>query len=283
MDQAYEFCEVRVREADKDRFVATLFAPEAYRGPLYALHAFDADIVQVRDRIMTPLPGEVRLQWWRDALTGTAQGDTMANPVAAALLETVQRFALPKPSLLDLIDAHTFDLYDEPMATIGELERYAAATSAALIRLAAQVLSDGTDPGYNDAARHAGIACCVTAVLQRFAIHTARGQSFVPRDILTRHGAVAEPSGGRGSPSLLAALAELRQVARLHLAVLDDDLPRLPDAILPAFLPVALTPRILRSMESARYDPYRPPVVAQWRRQWALWRAARDPRRISRG
>jgi phytoene synthase len=51
--------------------------------------------------------------------------------------------------------------------------------------------------------------------------------------------------------------------------------------MIPALLPVALVRAYLARMERADYDPFRTPVdVPQWRKQWLLWRAARDPRRI---
>ena len=55
--------------------------------------------------------------------------------------------------LADLIDARSFDLYDEPMGSLAELEAYAEQTSSALMRLAAQILRDGNDPRLIDADR----------------------------------------------------------------------------------------------------------------------------------
>lgn len=283
MQQAFQFCAERVRGADRDRFLATLFAPKQHRGPLFALYAFDAEISQVRDRITSPLPGEVRLQWWRDALTGTNPGDATANPIAAALLDTVQRFALPVPALLDLIDAHTFDLYDEPMTTLRELENYAAATAATPIRLAARVLNDGREPGEEGPSRHAGAACAITAVLQCLPQHASRGQRYLPDDTLARHGVMAaDIHAGRPTRELEAALADLRQVIRQHLAVLKAVGSGVPRRLLPAFLPVALVPSTLARMERSGTDPFHPRTAPQWRRQWTLWRAARDPARFIR-
>ena len=278
MDEAFRHCEQVVREADKDRFFATLFAPERYRGPLYALYAFDAEVARVRDRISSPLPGVVRLQWWRDALTGTARGDVAANPVAGGLLETIRRYSLSVPVLLDLIDARTFDLYDEPMATIDEFERYAQATSSALIGLAVRILAGAANPGLDEAVRRAGIAEAFAAVIKAFARHASRGQRYVPDDVLGKHRArEADIFAGRTTPQLRAALNELRLVALGHLVALNADLTRIAPALLPAFLPVALVRGTLARMEDARYDPFNPPVVPQWRRQWTLWRAARNP------
>src|SRR3954452_10924125 len=115
MDSAYLHCEQLVRAADKDRFLATLFAPAEKRGPLFALYAFNIEIASVRERAREPMPGEIRLQWWRDVINGERAVEAVANPVAAALIETAARFSLPRARLLDLIEAHAFDLYDDPM------------------------------------------------------------------------------------------------------------------------------------------------------------------------
>jgi phytoene synthase len=278
MREAFDYCEQQVREADKDRFLATLFAPADKRAPLYALYAFDDEIARVRDRISSPLPGEVRLQWWRDVLTGTARGDAAANPVAAALLETVQRFTLPVPTLLDLFDAHTFDLYDEPMGALADLETCARATAAGVMQLAAHILL-GAAPDNRDAIKHAGIALALTDAMWRLPLHAARGQLYLPADILAKHGAQPHDIfAGRATSALSEALAEMRSIVRGHLDVVRASAKDLPEEILPALLPLALVPSRLKRLE--RGDPFRPGLVPQWRRQWILWRAARHPARF---
>src|SRR5229473_1633803 len=94
MQDAYAHCEARVRAADKDRYLAGLFAPAAARRHLFALYAFGCEIARVREAAREPLPGEIRLQWWRDALGGEARGEVLANPVAAALINTVAQCGL---------------------------------------------------------------------------------------------------------------------------------------------------------------------------------------------
>jgi len=84
-----------VREADKDRFLATLFAPAPVRPPLYALYAFNVEIARVRELIHEPFAGEIRLQWWKDALSGNQAGEAAAHPVASALRNTMAKYQLP--------------------------------------------------------------------------------------------------------------------------------------------------------------------------------------------
>ena len=98
-------CETLVREGDRDRYFATLFAPADKRPFLFALYAFSLESARVRESVSDPMPGEIRLQWWRDALQGEARGNVRANPVAAALDDTIVRFRLPRQALVDLVDA----------------------------------------------------------------------------------------------------------------------------------------------------------------------------------
>ena len=70
MADDFDYCETLVREADKDRFVATLFAPAPRRRALHALYAFNVELARVRELAREPMPGEIRLQWWRDVLGG---------------------------------------------------------------------------------------------------------------------------------------------------------------------------------------------------------------------
>jgi 15-cis-phytoene synthase len=265
MSDPFSHCEALVREADKDRFLATLFAPAKYRRPLFALYAFNVEVARIR------------LQWWRDVFGGTGQGEARANPVAAALLETVVRYRLRPRVFSELIDARAFDLYDEPMGSLGELDAYATKTSSALINLAARILNEGSDPHIENLAAHAGIAYAITGLLTAFPLHAARGQLFVPLDVLQRHGAKPEAIfAGKASPELRAALGEVRAHARDHLGKAKTLIGDKPPMLAPALLPVALVRPTLNRLNRRRYDPFKLTALQQWRRQWTLWRSARS-------
>jgi len=274
--QAYTHCQSVVRTGDPDRFFAALFTPADKRLHLMALYAFNLEVARVRELVSEPMPGEIRLQWWRDMLQGAGGAGVGANPVAAALEDTIVRFALPRAALVGLVDARVFDLYDDPMPSIGELEGYCGETSSALIRLATLVLAGGADPGGAEAAGHAGVAYAIAGLLRAFPWHARRGQVYVPQDVLGRHGVNRDDIvSGRGGPGLAAALADMRALARNHhqrtRAVRDAITP----AAAPAFLPVALVPAYVGAMERPGYEPLRTVVdITRWRRLWILWRAA---------
>jgi phytoene synthase len=99
----------------------------------------------------------------------------------------------------------------------------------------------------------------------------------VPLELLQRHGSdLAELFGGNATPALRAATAELRLLARRHFAAASALARALPSPAMPALLPVTLVPAWLDRMDRID-DPFRPPEIAAWRRQWMLWRASRRP------
>jgi phytoene synthase len=218
------------------------------------------------------MPGEIRLQWWREVLDGERSGEAAAHPVAAALTETIARFALPKARLIALTEAHAFDLYDDPIETFATLEAYLRRTTATIVDLAARICHAPAE----HAAERAGIACGITAMLRSFALNASRRQLFVPVEFLELGASPEQIFAGQSSPFLINALGMLRTRARQHLVGLEAALPHVSAAAMPALLPAALVPGYLAPMDRRGYDPFHTAIdVPQWRRQWTLWRAAR--------
>ena len=274
---AYDAALAHVRDLDPDRYLATLFAPAAVQPHLFALYAFSADIARVRSLIHEPMPGEIRFQWWRDLLNGAPHGAAEANPIARALLATIEACRLPKKPLLDLIEARTFDLYDDPMPTWLDCEGYCGETSSALIRLACLCLSGGNDPGHAEAAGHAGVAYALTGLLRAFPWTSRRGQVFLPGELLGAHGVDAGAiRAGTDSPGLRAALAETRARAADHLAKTRALISAIPAGIAPAFFPVCLVEPYLAALSAHAGDPFRANVdIARLRKLWIFWRQSR--------
>jgi 15-cis-phytoene synthase len=274
----FRYCGEQVAVFDPDRHIASLFAPADRRPHLAALHAFALEIGKVRASVSEAMPGEIRLQWWREVLEGERRGEAEANPVSAALLLTIEETSLPVKPLLDLIDARVFDLYDDLLPDWTTLEGYLGETQSSLIQLASMVLLRGPDPGTAVAAGHAGVAIGLTGLLRAFPWHARRGQVFLPVSVmsavgLTRDGIVA----GKDTEPLRAALGEMRTRARDHagkarLALADIN----PDAR-PAFLPLVLVESYLSAMERGNYNPFIDIIeVPHWKRIWRIWRASRS-------
>lgn len=271
MDAISHLTEI-VRAGDRDRYLSGLFAPEPARRHLFALHAFNVEVARIRESVSEPGLGEIRLQFWRDAL----RGDGAGHPVGQALVEAIAAFALPVAAFDKLLEARRFDLYDDPMPSLNDLEGYAGDTSSSLFQMAAIILSGGRDPGTADVAGHGGVAYALTGLMRAIPFHAARGQIYMPADLLADHGVDGEALlAGRSTPGLASALAELRAVAQRHLAAVRASLSDIDPVVFPAMLPLALVEPQLKAMDRPGYDPFAGTELSQLRRQWILWRAAR--------
>jgi phytoene synthase len=160
---------------------------------------------------------------------------------------------------------------------VADLETYVRRTSSSVFALAARIVADIE---IDAAAEPAGLASGMTAILRAFPLHAARGQLYLPAEILDRHQVhVHDLFAGRSSAGLEAALAELRALARHHLAATGEGVKALPERAMAAFLTVALVRPSLNRLD--RSDSFTPVELAPWRRQWLIWRAARNPARIA--
>ena len=272
----YAHCLTVLRDTDRDRYLACLLAPADKRGALAALYAFHAEIARVRDLVREALPGEIRLQWWRDLLEGSADGDALANPLAAGLLACVEEHRLPVAVLTDMIEARIFDVYNDPMESRAALEGYAGETASALIQLASLILDPQGAAKSATAAGHAGVAQTVAGTLLMLPIHRRRGQVYLPADLMAATGLTPEALlAGNDKAAAARAIEAFVGLGREHLAKARAA-GGVSVANRPAFLPVALVPHILRAAEKAGADALeRSLQPAQWRRQWWMWRALR--------
>ncbi len=263
-----------VRAADPDRYLSALYAPEDRRDALMALAAFNAEVAAVRDRISQALPGEIRLQWWRDTIAAGDEGT--GHPVAAALIRTIRDHGLPKQAFENYLEARIFDLYDDPMPTRGDLEGYCGETASALIQLAAMILDPKAAPAHAELAGRAGCAQAITGLLRQLHKHRRRGQCFVPRDILAAVGSAPETFlSGDGGPAAPRAVAAMIALAREHLGEFEAAAADLPPSLRPAFLPLALTrPGLDRMAGSEAAVLERSIDIPAWRKHWLLFRRA---------
>lgn len=273
---AAQHCSDMVRSGDKDRYLANLFAPDDKRAHLMALHAFNLEVSKVREVTSEPMIGEMRLQWWRDAIEGLYAGNTPDHPVAQELGKAIEAGNLSKQGLLNLIEARAFDLYDDPMPSVDVLEGYLGETSSALIQMGALILAGSEGAKAAEAAGHAGVAYGMTGLMRVLPIHRARGQCFLPGDLLSRSDLTStDVIAGKQTTAIRIALRELRQVTRRHLLDARERSGSVPGQALPAFLPVTLVDLYLKKLEKmGEAVVNRVAEVQQIRRQWRLLMSA---------
>ena len=275
-ESAAVYCANLVRERDFQRYAVTLFGPEDKRRALLALFAFNVEIVRIRDHITQPLPGEMRLQWWSDMIAGTQSSNAEGNPVASELMRAIAAHDLPREKLLQMIEAHIFDVYNDPMPTLDALEVYCHDTSSILFSLSARIFS-GESPEADHVARHAGIAQGISDVIACLPVHAARGQLFLPHTMLAENGVnESDIFAGIMTPALHEVIERLRAEGVSHLDSAGELLASVPEGAQPAFLRLALIRRILTHVTPANADAFKPPSSSRLAILWTLWKASRS-------
>lgn len=259
-----------VRAGDPERWLSVLYAPQDRRAALLSLYAFNVEIARIRDAVREPLPGEIRLQWWRDAIAAPA-GAMTGNPVADSLRATIAAHDLPLAAFDNMLEARIFDLYDDPMPDRTTLEGYCGETAGALIQFAALVLDREAAMAHAALAGHAGCAQAIAGILRHLPVQRARGQCYVPADILAAAGMDRETflAGGAGAARAVSAMAAL---GREHASAFERGARNLPAALRPAYLPAAFAGPHLARVEAAPADGGR--SLSALRRQWIAFRRA---------
>lgn len=244
-----------LKSADQDRYLATLYAPAEKRHPLAVLYLFNAEIAGIRDRIRDPMPGEIRIQWWRDALAAGIDG-AAGHPLAEALVSVIAEHRLPVAAFDRYLEARIFDLYDDPMPSRTDLEGYCGETASAVVQLASLILDPIAAPRFASAAGHAGCALGIAGLLKLLPLHRARGQCFVPADILAAAGTNRDDFlNATDNASAKRAIEAMVALGSDHLARFVAEAKGLPTGLRPAFLATALSRAYLDRMSARSFDP----------------------------
>jgi phytoene synthase len=112
--EAYRHCRQLVRAHDKDRFLASLYAPAERRQFLFALYAFALEIARVKFLVNEPIAGTIRLQWWLEAVGGLRAEEAAASPVMIALMDAARQTGVTLAPLTAAVEARQAELYGSP-------------------------------------------------------------------------------------------------------------------------------------------------------------------------
>jgi phytoene synthase len=261
-----------LRRFDHDRYLTCLFAPQSRRRRLVALYAFNLEIAKTAEVVQEPMIGRIRLQWWREALSGTYQGQIRSHAVVEALAKTIADCDLAEARLQGLIDAREFDLEQRAPKDLAELEGYARASSSALVGLALQVLGcDGPEGrGVGDAV---GLSWALTGLLRAIPVHARQKRLFLPEDMTSAAGLdLGKLFALQSSRALKDLVAEIARIAEGQLASARANRRLVPKQGLAALLPATLAGNYLKILKRAGYDPFDPAV--QQRPPGRAWRLA---------
>jgi NADH dehydrogenase [ubiquinone] 1 alpha subcomplex assembly factor 6 len=270
------YCADQVRRQDRDRYLTVLFAPADRREDLFALYAFNLEVAKTAEMVSEAMLGQIRLQWWREAIEEIYRGRPRHHAVAEPLARAVSRRGLPRAPFDRLIDAREADLMGEPPPDLAALETYAEGTAAGLFALALGVLGSPADQGPTaEAAHHLGLAWAITGLTRSVPFHARQKRSYLPVELTRQSGLdPAELFALRASPALARVVERLAERAGDHLQAVRRLRPKLPRRAASVLLFVPLAEDYLRRLRRAGFDPFDAAVQVEcpgavWRLAWA--------------
>lgn len=221
------YCGEMVYNSDRDRFLSAMTAPPNRREALFALYAFNHEISKTAGVVSEPMLGQIRLQWWREAIDECYDGSPRRHAVVTALAEVIKQ-GRPTRAIFDtLIDGREGDLDFNPPQDLADLERYASMTSGGLTELALELALGGAgciSDELREAARQVGTAWAMIGLMRSLPFHMRHRRGMLPRVLAAENGVSAgDLAEGRNVPGIsdtvkavCARASELLDEARKH-------------------------------------------------------------------
>ena len=259
---ALSYCGCEVRDHDHDRYLTALFAPAGHREAIFALYAFNVEVARTREAVSEPILGQIRLQWWREAVDGIYQGSVREHPVVEGLRDAVRSHDLDPAQFATLLDARAADLDETPPANLAALEAYAGATSGTLSALAMAVLGFA-DGAPSRAAHMVGTAWALIGLMRAVGFHAQAQRLYLPSDLLRGHSVDRRALFDlKPSPALNQVVRDVSLRAADLLAEARHLKGEVPRAARCGLLLASLADRYLGELSRAGYDPFALPTAA---------------------
>lgn len=265
----------QLRRDDNDRYLTALHAPVACREALFALYAFNVEVAKTRETVSEPMIGQIRLQWWREAIDDVFAGTVRDHAVLRPLAGAIEAHTLSRSYFDALLDGREFDLSDEPPQTLDALVEYVRQTSSTLMHLALEILG-ARDGAAHVAAGPIGIAWGLTGLLRAAAFHARAKRQYLPLELMEK--AKADPADLfelRGGAALASVARSVADEARRQLSAGRTHRRDVPRAARSALLPATLAEMYLAAMGRRNHNLFAQPIeISQPRRQVRLLRSA---------
>ncbi|KAG2778762.1 hypothetical protein JG687_00000973 [Phytophthora cactorum] len=260
-----------VRKLDYDGYLCGLLLPVKTRPSFFAIRALNAEIATIKDSVHSnQITGKIRMQWWRERIYNLYEVSSAAGaerPEQSTLLlrgldKAIHDHDLTRRWFERLLDARDQDLDREDVQSLHELEVYAEQTASSLLYLTLECLGVRDDTA-DRVAGHAGVSIGLATLLRGTPYHSSRQQSYLPEDLMNKHGitvedllaAVEDPKLGEKVAPVVFDVA-CRAMEHLHQArSLRNELPSESRG---AFLPLVSSSLYLKDLEAVNFNAFAP-------------------------
>jgi len=234
------YCTQLVRDNARDLYLADLLLPEIARSKAIVLHAFHVEVTNITLGKGDPLAREVRLQWWAEVTSKVREEEAEGHPVARAILILMANEPLVQAALSAKIDAHVFDLYQDPMPS-----------------------------------GHAGCCMGIIGILENMHFLREHAQNYIPKDILLSAGLTPEEFLTAPDERHAFAISAFVALAREHQLTAQKSLVGIEPTARLAFKTFSLANLYLKRIENKPLSVLQPrQPISALRIQWNLLRGA---------
>ncbi len=193
---AYLQCRASNARHGKTYYLATLLLPAAKRPAVHALYGFARWVDDVIDEAPDSLDARTPVELIGDvegmlATVPPTGGSTPAHlpPEVVALLDTIERWDIPRSYFTDFLVSMRMDLTVTEYATYPDLEQYMWGSAAVIGLQMLPILGPVTPPGLAEPyAIDLGVAFQLTNFLRDVGDDLRRGRIYLPMDSLRAHG-----------------------------------------------------------------------------------------------
>ncbi|WP_406699928.1 phytoene/squalene synthase family protein [Singulisphaera sp. Ch08] len=187
---SYRFCGTLSRKEAKNFYYSFLVLPAPLRRSMCALYAFLRHTDDLADEPAPAGDQRARLDAWRQsvdrALTG---GSANCWPGLPALIDTVERHAIPRRYLDEVINGVEIDLEPRPFATFEELHGYCYQVASVVGLSCIHIWGYESDGGRaEELAESCGVALQLTNIVRDVREDATRGRIYLPEEDLDRFG-----------------------------------------------------------------------------------------------
>jgi phytoene synthase len=219
-----------LKRADPDRYRAALMSAKQGREDLLILYAFHYELSKVPDVTSEPMLGQIRYEWWREAIDEIYAGKAFRrHEISTPLSEMLRRTEVPRFWIERLIDGRARDLDPQPFADMEDAKSYVRETSGQLTQIAVKVLGGTPD----EKAIAAGEAWGLTGLARSYSHYHDRMLSNLEFEVI------------------LQAAEDRYDFAK----------GRFASPVFPAIAYAALIPAFLKRLRHSRFDPISDTIV----------------------
>ncbi len=204
----------------KTYYLATLLLPKEKRPFVHALYGFARYADEIVDDLESSLSIDEKanaLKVWGDGILADLRKGESKDHIGRALIDTVNRFAIPIEHFEAFLHSMTMDLSVTEYQTYEDLLEYVYG-SAAVIGLQMVPILGSTDPRAYEAAQKLGIAFQLANFIRDVDEDLERGRVYLPIQELAEHGVSWQMLNERVlTPQIRSALrAQIKRVRALQ-------------------------------------------------------------------